>query len=121
MPLLGPIVYARYDVMVTAVAVAALLAAARRTRLSGALTGFGALLKVWPLLLLIGTPRGPRTRSTWGAALATAGILAMFFAAAMPGRWPSSPSSATGARRWSPWDRWSSIWPGTSAGTARRG
>ncbi|MFI9309261.1 glycosyltransferase 87 family protein [Streptomyces triculaminicus] len=84
-PLLGPIVYARYDVMVTAVAVAALLAAARRTRLSGALTGFGALLKVWPLLLLIGTPRGPRTRSTWGAALATAGILAMFFAAAMPG------------------------------------
>ncbi|GHG72113.1 glycosyltransferase 87 family protein [Streptomyces griseocarneus] len=84
-PLLGPIVYARYDVMVTAVAVAALLAAARRTRLSGALVGFGALLKVWPLLLLIGTPRGPRTRSTWGAALVTAGVMAMFFAAAMPG------------------------------------
>ncbi|MEV4438586.1 glycosyltransferase family 87 protein [Streptomyces sp. NPDC049577] len=84
-PLLGPIVYARYDVMVTAVAVAALLAAGRRTRLAGALTGFGALLKVWPVLLLIGTPRGPRTRSTWTSAAATALLLTMFFAAAMPG------------------------------------
>ncbi|MEU4211415.1 glycosyltransferase 87 family protein [Streptomyces sp. NPDC026206] len=84
-PLLGPIVYARYDVMVTAVAVAALLTATRRTRLSGALTGLGALLKVWPVLLLIGTPRGPRTRSTWSAALATALLLAMFCMAAMPG------------------------------------
>ncbi|MEU5050950.1 glycosyltransferase 87 family protein [Streptomyces sp. NPDC021096] len=84
-PLLGPIVYARYDVMVTAVAVAALLTTARRTRLSGALMGFGALLKVWPVLLLVGTPRGPRTRSTWGAALVTALLLAMFCTAAMPG------------------------------------
>ncbi|WP_184348159.1 glycosyltransferase 87 family protein [Streptomyces olivoverticillatus] len=84
-PLLGPIVYARYDVMVTAVAVAALLTAGRRTRLAGALTGFGALLKVWPMLLLVGTRRGPQTRSTWGAALATAAGMAMMFAAAMPG------------------------------------
>ncbi|GAA2725069.1 MULTISPECIES: glycosyltransferase family 87 protein [Streptomyces] len=84
-PLLGPIVYARYDVMVTAVAVAALLASRRRTRLSGALTGFGALLKVWPVLLLIGTPRGRRTRSTWGAALLTVAVLTMLFTAAMPG------------------------------------
>ncbi|MCC3772982.1 DUF2029 domain-containing protein, partial [Streptomyces sp. UNOC14_S4] len=67
-PLLGPIVYARYDVMVTAVAVAALLAAGRRTRLAGVLMGFGALLKVWPVLLLVGTPRGRRTRVVWGAA-----------------------------------------------------
>ncbi|MEV4436835.1 glycosyltransferase family 87 protein [Streptomyces sp. NPDC049555] len=84
-PLLGPIVYARYDVMVTAVAVAALLASRRRTRLSGALTGFGALLKVWPVLLLVGTPRGRRTRSTWGAALLTVAVLTMLFTAAMPG------------------------------------
>ncbi|GAA3237614.1 hypothetical protein GCM10020256_57210 [Streptomyces thermocoprophilus] len=34
-PLLGPTVYARYDVMVTAVAVAALLAGARRPRVMG--------------------------------------------------------------------------------------
>ncbi|MEU1780611.1 MULTISPECIES: glycosyltransferase family 87 protein [Streptomyces] len=84
-PLLGPIVYARYDVMVTAVAVAALLTVGRRTRLAGALTGFGALLKIWPVLLVIGTPRGRATRSVWSAALVTAGVLGMFFTAAMPG------------------------------------
>uniref|UniRef100_UPI00117EA84E glycosyltransferase 87 family protein n=1 Tax=Streptomyces viridosporus TaxID=67581 RepID=UPI00117EA84E len=60
-PLLGPTVYARYDVMVTAVAVAALLAGARHPRLMGALAGFGALLKVWPALLLLGV----RRRSAW--------------------------------------------------------
>ncbi|MGB8940054.1 MAG: glycosyltransferase 87 family protein, partial [Streptomyces sp.] len=43
--LLGPTVYARYDVMVTAVGVAALLAGARHPRTMGALAGFGALLK----------------------------------------------------------------------------
>ncbi|MYX40061.1 DUF2029 domain-containing protein, partial [Streptomyces sp. SID89] len=51
---LGPTLYARYDVMVTAVAVAALLAGARRPRVLGALAGLGALLKVWPVLLLVG-------------------------------------------------------------------
>ncbi|MEU7106195.1 glycosyltransferase 87 family protein [Streptomyces sp. NPDC046215] len=84
-PLLGPIVYARYDVMVTAVAVAALLVAGRRTRLAGALMGFGALLKVWPLLLLIGSPRGRRTRSLWSSALLTALALGLLFAVTMPG------------------------------------
>ncbi|GHF32034.1 membrane protein [Streptomyces mashuensis] len=84
-PLLGPIVYARYDVMVTAVAVAALFAAGRRTRLAGALVGFGALLKVWPLLLLMGTPRGTRTRQVWGSALVTGLVLTALFTAAMPG------------------------------------
>ncbi|MEU1125023.1 glycosyltransferase 87 family protein, partial [Streptomyces sp. NPDC005899] len=49
-PLLGPTVYARYDLMVTAVAVAALLAGVRRPRALGALAAFGALLKVWPVL-----------------------------------------------------------------------
>ncbi|KNB52736.1 glycosyltransferase 87 family protein [Streptomyces caatingaensis] len=84
-PLLGPIVYARYDVMVTAVAVAALLALGRRPGAAGALAGFGTLLKVWPMLLLIGVERGPRTRSAWSSALVTTVVLAMLFAAAMPG------------------------------------
>ncbi|MBZ4318767.1 glycosyltransferase family 87 protein [Streptomyces huiliensis] len=84
-PLLGPIVYARYDVMVTAVAVAGLLALGRRTRLAGALAGFGALLKVWPVLLLAGVPRGARTRSAWSSAVVTAVVVLMLFAAAMPG------------------------------------
>ncbi|MGY1582549.1 glycosyltransferase 87 family protein [Streptomyces sp. MN13] len=80
-PLLGPTVYARYDVMVTAVAVAALLAGARRPRLMGALAAFGALLKVWPVLLLVAA----RRRGTWVAAACTAGALAALFALAMPG------------------------------------
>jgi hypothetical protein len=80
-PLLGPTVYARYDVMVTAVAVGALLAGVRRPALMGALTGFAALLKVWPALLLAGAVR----RRAWGAAAVTAVALSALFALAMPG------------------------------------
>ncbi|NEB80525.1 DUF2029 domain-containing protein, partial [Streptomyces sp. SID14478] len=57
LPLLGQTVYARYDVMVTAVAVAALLAAARHPRAAGVVAGIGAMLKVWPVLLLAGVRR----------------------------------------------------------------
>ncbi|MBC2904537.1 glycosyltransferase 87 family protein [Streptomyces cupreus] len=80
-PLLGPTVYARYDVMVTAVAVAALLAGARHPRVMGALTAFAALLKVWPVLLLVAA----RKRSAWVSAAVTAGLLAALFAVMMPG------------------------------------
>nr|WP_235454752.1 glycosyltransferase 87 family protein [Streptomyces olivochromogenes] len=80
-PLLGPTVYARYDVLVTAVAVAALLAGARHPRVMGALAGFGAMVKVWPALLLVGAVR----RGAWSAAAVTAGALAALFATAMPG------------------------------------
>ncbi|WP_028811410.1 glycosyltransferase family 87 protein [Streptomyces flavidovirens] len=84
-PLLGPTAYARYDVMVTGVAVAALLAGARRPRVLGALAGFGALLKVWPVLLLVGTMRGRRTRAAWTAAAVAGGGLVVVFCATMPG------------------------------------
>ncbi|MFD5112517.1 glycosyltransferase 87 family protein [Streptomyces sp. NPDC058391] len=84
-PLLGPTSYARYDLMVTAVAVVALLAGARRPRLMGALAGFGALLKVWPVLLLVGTPRGRATRGSWTAAAVTAVGLLALGSAVMPG------------------------------------
>ncbi|MFD5427997.1 glycosyltransferase 87 family protein [Streptomyces sp. NPDC127084] len=84
-PLLGPTAYARYDLMVTAVAVAALLAAARRPALAGALAGFGAMLKVWPLLLLTGMRRGAAARRSWLAAGAAVGGLLLAFGAAMPG------------------------------------
>ena len=80
-PLLGPTVYARYDVMVTAVAVAALLAGARHPRVMGALAGFGALLKVWPALVLVGGVR----RRAWAAAGVTAGGLSVLAALAAPG------------------------------------
>ncbi|MDG4866003.1 hypothetical protein P8605_48415, partial [Streptomyces sp. T-3] len=49
------------------------------------LAGFGALLKVWPVLLLIGTPRGRATRRSWVVAAATACGLLVAFTAAMPG------------------------------------
>ncbi|MDG9716198.1 glycosyltransferase 87 family protein [Streptomyces sp. DH24] len=81
MPLLGPTVYARYDVMVTAVAVAALLAGARHPRAMGVLAGLGALLKVWPALVLLAV----RRRSAWAAAALTGAVLAGLFAVTMPG------------------------------------
>jgi hypothetical protein len=80
-PLIGPTVYARYDLMVTAVAVAALLAGVRRPRVMGVLLGVGAMLKVWPALLLLGA----RRRGVWGWAAATVGVLAPAFALTMPG------------------------------------
>ncbi|MFI1260912.1 MULTISPECIES: glycosyltransferase family 87 protein [Streptomyces] len=84
--LLGPTAYARYDLMVTAVAVAALFAAVRRPRVAGALIAFGALLKVWPALLLTGAAvRGRRARALWWSAGATAAGLTLFFVAAAPG------------------------------------
>ena len=84
-PLLGPTVYARYDLLVTAVAMAGLLAAGRRPRLGGALLGIGGLLKLWPLLAVLGAPRGWRTRRTWTAAAATAAGVGFLVAAAMNG------------------------------------
>ncbi|MFB6985791.1 glycosyltransferase 87 family protein [Streptomyces sp. NPDC056178] len=84
-PLLGTTAYARYDVMVTAVAVAALLAGVRQPRVLGALAAVGALLKVWPVLILAGTPRGPRTRRAWTAATVTAAGLVLVCTLAMPG------------------------------------
>ncbi|MFD9290487.1 glycosyltransferase 87 family protein [Streptomyces sp. NPDC060030] len=84
-PLLGPTVYARYDLMVTAVAVAALLAGVRHPRVLGALAAFGTLLKVWPVLLLAGTARGRETRRAWSAAAVTAAAAALAAAVVMPG------------------------------------
>ncbi|MCF3144948.1 glycosyltransferase family 87 protein [Streptomyces platensis] len=84
--LLGPTAYARYDLMVTAVAVAALFTAVRRPRVAGALIAFGALLKVWPALLLTGAAvRGRRARALWRTAAATAAGLTLFLVAAAPG------------------------------------
>ncbi|MFF5722241.1 glycosyltransferase 87 family protein [[Kitasatospora] papulosa] len=84
-PLLGPTVYARYDLMVTTVAVAALLAGVRHPRVLGALAAFGTLLKVWPVLLLVGTVRGGETRRAWSSAAVTAAVLALAAAVALPG------------------------------------
>lgn len=84
-PLLGPTAYARYDLMVTAVAVAALLAGLSRPGVLGALAGFGAMLKVWPALLLAGTPRGRATLRSWSTAAGAAAGLLLLCVLAAPG------------------------------------
>ncbi|MGW7491625.1 glycosyltransferase 87 family protein [Streptomyces sp. NPDC054786] len=84
--LLGPTAYARYDLMVAAVAAAALFAAARRPRVAGALVAFGALLKAWPVLLLTGAAvRGRRARALWGSAAGIAAGLTLLCMVAAPG------------------------------------
>ncbi|WMX48971.1 glycosyltransferase 87 family protein [Streptomyces roseicoloratus] len=88
LPLLLHIPLARYDVQTTALAVLALLALTSRRaaahRIGGVLAGIGAMVKVWPALALIGTPRGRTTREAWTAAAATAAtllaVLALLFA-----------------------------------------
>lgn len=84
-PLLGPTAYARYDVMVTAVAVAALLTVGRDPRVLGVLAGFGAVLKVWPALLLVGTRKGGATWRSWPVAAGAACAVLLLCAAWMPG------------------------------------
>ncbi|ARP70508.1 DUF2029 domain-containing protein [Streptomyces pluripotens] len=71
LPLLLHIPLARYDVQVTALAVLSLLRASRSPRAGGAFAALGALVKVWPALLLLGTPRGRTTRTAWGWAAIT--------------------------------------------------
>ncbi|MGW4049321.1 glycosyltransferase 87 family protein [Streptomyces sp. NPDC004779] len=84
LPLLLHLPLARYDVMATALAVLALLLFKLRSpaghRLGGALAGLGAMVKVWPALALIGTPRGRTTREAWTAAAATAATLLVVLA-----------------------------------------
>ncbi|AWI29084.1 glycosyltransferase 87 family protein [Streptomyces tirandamycinicus] len=86
LPLLLHIPLARYDVQVTALAVLGLLALNGRPRLGGALAGLGAAVKLWPLLTVLGTPRGRTTRLVWAsaAAAATASVAALALGLARP-------------------------------------
>ncbi|WP_367322713.1 glycosyltransferase 87 family protein [Streptomyces sp. HUAS ZL42] len=81
LPLLLHTPLARYDVQVTALAVISLLTLSRSTRACGALAVLGALVKVWPVLVLLGTPKGRATRSAWTSAAVTGtGLLALLTA-----------------------------------------
>jgi hypothetical protein len=81
LPLLLHVPLARYDVQVTALAVISLLTLPRSTRACGVFAALGALVKVWPALVLLGTPRGRTTRSAWAwAAVTGAGSLAVLAA-----------------------------------------
>ncbi|WP_328495998.1 DUF2029 domain-containing protein [Streptomyces sp. NBC_00414] len=81
LPLLLHIPLARYDVQVTALAVISLLTSSRSTRVCGVFAALGALVKVWPALTLIGTPRGRTTKEAWTSAAVTAGVLLLTLAA----------------------------------------
>ncbi|MFI1052474.1 glycosyltransferase 87 family protein [Streptomyces griseoruber] len=75
LPLLVRVPFARYDVQVTALAVISLLALARSTRVCGAFAAVGALVKVWPALVLIGVRRGRDSRSVWSSVALTGASL----------------------------------------------
>jgi hypothetical protein len=51
-PLIGPLSYLRFDMLPAVLAGGALLATRRKPWISGALTGLGAAIKLWPALLI---------------------------------------------------------------------
>lgn len=66
--LMGPLSYLRFDILPAVLAGGALLAARRRPWVTGALTGLGAAIKLWPALL-IGSflaHRPGRKPTAWG-------------------------------------------------------
>ncbi|WP_329580830.1 DUF2029 domain-containing protein [Kitasatospora sp. NBC_01250] len=83
LPLMLHVPYVRYDVIVTAFAVLSLLSVRRSPRLGGALAAVGALVKGWPVLAVLGTPRGKSTRDAWISVIVSAaaivGVLALVF------------------------------------------
>jgi len=64
--MLGPFVFGRYDIaatMLAAVGLAVALRSASSTwRLRGVAIGLGTLVKIWPMALIFGLPRGPNGR-----------------------------------------------------------
>lgn len=72
---MGPIILGRFDVFVTLVAIVALLYVGQARRF-GIAIAVGTLLKVWPLLLLLATPKGSALKVvTWFTATFFAGSL----------------------------------------------
>lgn len=76
MPLLGTFALLRFDLVPTAIAIGALLVINRRPGWFGALAGFGAAIKVWPIVLLFGEWN---RRRLLAAAAAAAAVLALVF------------------------------------------
>ncbi len=66
--LIGPLCYTRFDMLPAVLAGGALLAARRRPWVTGALTGLGAAVKLWPALLIPAflVPRSDRRPAATG-------------------------------------------------------
>jgi hypothetical protein len=78
LPLLGTFAVLRFDLVPTVIAIAALLVVHRRPRWFGALVGLGAVIKVWPALLLFGEwNRARLLRSSLAAVAAIALVFAI--------------------------------------------
>lgn len=71
---IGPVFLARFDLLPTAAAVAALLLIGR-PRLSGAAAAIGTLLKVWPGVALLALPRRSLVCGVTGFVVTAVGIL----------------------------------------------
>jgi hypothetical protein len=85
MPLLLGMPFGRYDLPVTALAMAALLLMPSRPRVGGALAGIGAMVKVWPALVVLGAPRGRGTRQAWTSMCVSAAVLLVVLATVFDG------------------------------------
>jgi len=77
MPLLGTFTVLRFDLVPTAIAIAALVVIHRRPHWFGVLAGLGASIKVWPIVVLFG--EWDRRRLVRATAMAVA-VLALVFA-----------------------------------------
>ncbi|WP_374109163.1 glycosyltransferase 87 family protein [Streptomyces sp. CC228A] len=120
LPLLLHLPLARYDVLVTALAVGGLLAVrAGPARLGGALVGLGALVKGWPLLALAGTPRGRVTRRSWGRWWPPRRPVRRRCSCCTRRPWGSSGTRAGAGCRWSRWAARCCPSPGWRAGRGR--
>ena len=79
-PLLGPVIVGRFDVVPVMLSVAALCVAGRGG-VRGALIGAGAAVKVWPVTLLAGLAPGQQRRGV-AAAAAVLAVVCIIFASA---------------------------------------
>lgn len=75
----GPLLLARFDVVPTALAVAAVLTATRPA-VSATLATLGTWLKVWPVLMLLGLPRRALPTAAAAVLASSIAILAAMFA-----------------------------------------
>lgn len=81
MPLLGTFAVLRFDLVPTVIAIAALLVVHRRPQWFGALVGLGAVIKLWPVLVLFG--EWDRQRLTRSVLAAVAAIALVFVVSAI--------------------------------------
>ena len=96
MPLLGTFSLLRFDLVPTAIAIAALLVIHRRPGWFGALAGLGAAIKVWPIVLLFG--EWNRRRLLVAVAAAAAVLALVFGVSALAFGDPASFLGAQGGR-----------------------